>query len=298
MSRAARVVVGYEGGSTGEDAVAFAVRWAEAGGDELVVVTVHPGPAPLGAGRVDVEWVAYEREQADTLLDKARSLVPDGVAARFLRVDSGSAAHGLHDLVEADPEDIPLVVLGSRGSRGMRRTYPGTTGERLLQGSPAPVAMVPWGYADTPDRPISQIAVAFVDTPDGHHALQHARRMAEHLGAGLSVLSVVPDTRVEPTLGDPHQFTSEQSAQFRDSLDHALLTLPEELHTTAELLPGPVVDALTELRPEQYDLLVCGSRGYGPVRSVLLGGVSSRVVRHSRLPVVVVPRGGVSAGRQ
>jgi nucleotide-binding universal stress UspA family protein len=52
-----------------------------------------------------------------------------------------------------------------------------------------------------------------------------------------------------------------------------------------------VVDTLADLRPEDYDVLVCGSRGYGPARSVLLGGVSSRLVRHARLPVVVVPRG-------
>ncbi|MGI8901013.1 MAG: universal stress protein, partial [Nocardioides sp.] len=30
----------------------------------------------------------------------------------------------------------------------------------------------------------------------------------------------------------------------------------------------------------------------GPVRRVLLGGVSSRVVRHSKVPVVVAHRGG------
>ena len=42
---------------------------------------------------------------------------------------------------------------------------------------------------------------------------------------------------------------------------------------------------------DDCDLLVCGSRGYGPVRRVLLGGVSSRVVRHSKVPVVVTPRG-------
>jgi nucleotide-binding universal stress UspA family protein len=44
-------------------------------------------------------------------------------------------------------------------------------------------------------------------------------------------------------------------------------------------------------------MLVCGSRGYGPIRRVLLGGVSARLVRRSRLPVMVVPRasGGSSA---
>jgi nucleotide-binding universal stress UspA family protein len=290
VSGAGRLVVGYEGGSTGADAIAFALRWAAAGGDELLVVTVHPGPAPLGAGKVDVEWVSYEREQADGLLERARALVPDGVAARFVRVDAASAARGLHELLAADPSDTPLVVLGSR-SRGLRRTYPGTTAERLLQGSPTPVAMVPSGYAEAEGGAVRRIAVAYVDTPDGRVALREAARMAGHLSARLTVLSVVPDTLVEPNLGEPKAFVAAQSAGYRQLLDEALQSLPPGLDADGVLLPGPVVDALTELRLDDHDLLVCGSRGYGPLRSVLLGGVSSRVVRHSRIPVVVVPRG-------
>jgi nucleotide-binding universal stress UspA family protein len=38
------------------------------------------------------------------------------------------------------------------------------------------------------------------------------------------------------------------------------------------------------------DLMVCGSRGYGLVRQVLLGGVSTRLVRTAACPVVVTPR--------
>jgi nucleotide-binding universal stress UspA family protein len=36
---------------------------------------------------------------------------------------------------------------------------------------------------------------------------------------------------------------------------------------------------------------VIGSRGYGPLHSVLLGGVSGRVIRDAACPVIVVPRG-------
>jgi nucleotide-binding universal stress UspA family protein len=44
------------------------------------------------------------------------------------------------------------------------------------------------------------------------------------------------------------------------------------------------------LGPDDVDVLVCGSRGYGPVRRVLLGGVSSPLIRRAQLPVTVVPR--------
>jgi nucleotide-binding universal stress UspA family protein len=47
---------------------------------------------------------------------------------------------------------------------------------------------------------------------------------------------------------------------------------------------------LSEL--DEVDALFCGSRGYGPGRRVLLGGVSAKLVRRARRPVVVVPRSG------
>jgi nucleotide-binding universal stress UspA family protein len=49
-------------------------------------------------------------------------------------------------------------------------------------------------------------------------------------------------------------------------------------------------DALVRIS-EHLDVLVCGSRGYGPLRAVLLGGVSRRVVAEARCPVIVLPRG-------
>jgi nucleotide-binding universal stress UspA family protein len=291
-SAAGRVVVGYEGGSTGHDAVAFANRWAGATHDPVTVVTVHPGAAPLGAGRVDAEWVAYEREEADRLLAEAKDLVEPAVEATYRRVDAGSAAHGLSDIVEPrDGEGVSLLVLGSRRTRGLRRTFPGSTADRLLHGSAAPVAVVPWGYADTAPGPMTTVAVAFVDTPEGRVAFAHAALIAQHLGASLTVLSVVPDTRVVPGLGEPRLFESQARQGYQESLDAIVATAPDGLEVTGRLLPGPVVDALSDLSFDLCDLLVCGSRGYGPVRRVLLGGVSSRVVRHSKVPVVVTPRG-------
>jgi nucleotide-binding universal stress UspA family protein len=68
----------------------------------------------------------------------------------------------------------------------------------------------------------------------------------------------------------------------------------------AELTPGADVesDVLFQDPAEalvaasrQLDLLVMGSRAYGPAHAVLLGGVSRRVVAAAACPVVVLPRG-------
>ena len=39
------------------------------------------------------------------------------------------------------------------------------------------------------------------------------------------------------------------------------------------------------------DLLLAGSRGYGPMHAVLLGGVSGRLIRDAACPLVITPRG-------
>jgi nucleotide-binding universal stress UspA family protein len=39
------------------------------------------------------------------------------------------------------------------------------------------------------------------------------------------------------------------------------------------------------------DLLVVGSRRYGPLKRALVGAVSSALVEHAHCPVLIVPRG-------
>ena len=57
----------------------------------------------------------------------------------------------------------------------------------------------------------------------------------------------------------------------------------------SEVVKGHAGDTLALLSPG-FDLLVCGSRGYGPLHSVLVGGVSHALVNHAACPVLVLPR--------
>jgi nucleotide-binding universal stress UspA family protein len=79
---------------------------------------------------------------------------------------------------------------------------------------------------------------------------------------------------------------------YQEALDRVLAGLPDGVQATGELRYGEVVDELSMVAERGVDLLVCGSRGYGPVRRVLLGTVSSALVRQASVPVLVVPRGG------
>ncbi len=288
MSSTAPILAAYKG-EAGRDVLSLARVWSKASGRPLRVVTVYPGRYFVGMGRADAEWVAYNREQAQELLSEAKAILGEEVPADYLAVPAESASRGLHALMEeGGPETA--VVAGSRKTRGVRRTALGSTVGRLLQGAPGAVTLVPWDYEISPAAGIKKVAVGYVDTPDGNAAFSAAERLAGDLGATLTVISVVPDTRVLPSMGEPHRFADGQRQEFRDAVQHKLAELHSGLVAETRMLEGPVVHTLADLRPDDVDLLVCGSRGYGPARSVLLGGVSSRLLRHAQVPVMVVPR--------
>ncbi|MGZ8647601.1 MAG: universal stress protein [Solirubrobacteraceae bacterium] len=93
----------------------------------------------------------------------------------------------------------------------------------------------------------------------------------------------------EPGRDAEEAFLGTLRENAKASLDAALASMAE-VPATGEMLEGDTVDELAALDDREIDLLVCGSRGYGPVRRVLLGGVSSRLIRRVACPVVVVPR--------
>jgi nucleotide-binding universal stress UspA family protein len=258
------------------------------------VATVYPEEHPLGAGRVDAEWAAYVRELGQETLDKAQ--VAAGDAAIYRLVASTSAARGLADLAE-DVDAAAVLVGGSRKDEGGRRRI-GSVANRLLYGATVPVCVVPEAW-QAPDRDlISKIGVAFVDTKDGYEALRAAVRAASRIPARLVLYSVVARSTEHYSFiagrRDEQVFYDAARASYTQALDYAVAGVPTQLEPQAVLLEGDVAERLAELALDDLDMLVCGSRGYGPIRRVLLGGVSARLVRRSQLPVMVVPR--ASAG--
>jgi len=59
------------------------------------------------------------------------------------------------------------------------------------------------------------------------------------------------------------------------------------------VLEGPPAEVISEAIRGVIDLLVMGSRGYGPIRRALLGSVSEGLVRAATVPVLVMPRSAI-----
>lgn len=74
------------------------------------------------------------------------------------------------------------------------------------------------------------------------------------------------------------------------TLDDAIAALPPGADVEPDVLFQPPADGIVAAS-ENLDLLVMGSRAYGPVRAVMLGGVSRQVIARAACPVLILPRG-------
>ena len=164
---------------------------------------------------------------------------------------------------------------------------PGSVAERLLSGAPCPVAVAPRGYEPLELR---VIAVGYDGSAEATAALELATGLGEAADATLRVIAV----RRVPTTAAATQAEAIAAASGAPDLQAQLHTAVTELPAVLRALPlfekGEPASHLLARLDEGVDLLVLGSRGYGPLRAVLLGSVSATVVRHAPCPVLITPR--------
>jgi nucleotide-binding universal stress UspA family protein len=278
------VIVGFDGRPGSHDALHLGRTLSRALGEELHVAVALPyEPLPL-----PVE--AYD-EALDQHFGQLFAAAADDLGDEFVRRElrERSPARALTELAESEPVDV--IVIGPAESCDEGRAAPGKVGERLLSGSPCAVAIAPRGYARSGDGAPRAIGVAYDGTPEARRALAMGERLARGTGAALRVIAASPTVTVLPSrIGHT---SAGYARALREHFGRVLAGVPGELSgdIDAELVlrTGSPAAILVEFTSE-LDLIVTGSRGYGPLRRALLGGTSSDLVRAARCPVVVTPR--------
>jgi nucleotide-binding universal stress UspA family protein len=276
-----RILVGYDGSEGSRDALEFARSLADSLGAGLSVATaLTHEPLPLGP--------AYGEGRPERF-EEIIALAADHLGAQpFDRheLTGRSPARELSRL--ARESGVDLLVVGSSHRGPLGRLYPGAVSASLLSGAPCPVAVVPRGFAATTSRPIERIGVGFDARPEAEQALLRADDLAVSLRARLELIAVVS---FRPSLSDEMAHPLDVRAVERDRLTAAVAEAASASRAevaSTEVLDGDPGDLLAE-RSGRLDLIVVGSRGYGPVTGVLLGGVGSRLIRNAMSPVIVVP---------
>jgi nucleotide-binding universal stress UspA family protein len=235
-------------------------------GAQLVLVHAYEPTAP-GASP---EWDSELHDRVSGALEQLAAPLRATVQAR----PNPSPVRALHEA--AEELGASLLVAGGSHRSAVGQVAPGGVAERLLHAAPCAVVIAPRDRAVEPGS-LRRIGVAFVDGPEGADALAIAAGIARGAGARVRSFTVLgPDERGR---------AGEIVAKVRAAV-------PADLLEGTEVLDGRVTDELTRVSRE-LDLLICGSRGYGPVRSLLLGGVSWTLAQTAACPLLVVPRAPV-----
>ena len=139
-----------------------------------------------------------------------------------------------------------------------------------------------------------QNVIVAVDGTDGSiAAAKAAARLADAMDAALVLLYVFP--LVPSELGGmmhlaPEDFERMRDSAAQDALSKVLSALGEreKQPETVTLIGEPATEILAYLDNRQDVLAVIGRRGQSKIKTLLLGSVSDKVVRHTHTPVTVV----------
>ena len=293
-TRSPRILVGFDGTESGLDAVALGRRLAENAGGRLVIAYISP---------LNVSFVPYLeqdpvvertlREASEEVLRQAAPVLAGFEAWEPCSHATVPPARGLHEV--ADHQHADLIVVGSTHRRGLGRIVPGTTAEKLLHGSRHPVIVAPAGWREPTGGAFSALGAGFDGSAESMGAMSAAAALARSTGASLRVIAAFERPNpANPIFAVTSHGYGEIVGDLRDlladRLEKAAAALPSGVEVDIQVLDGDPADVLTA-ESAKLDLLAVGSRGYGALRSVMLGTHTGELVWRSRCPVLVVPRG-------
>ena len=269
------VLVGVNGEEGGRDAIVLA-RMLVAEGGELTFGYVFRGEPHSPRGWPDPS-VPSEREHAAEVLERTRT--ETGVAAHLRWHGASSVGRGLHEMAETMEADLLVVGSTRRALHGRARMTDDT--RAALNAAPCAIAVAPAGYSGDAPPLLREIGVAYDGSTESERALDVARALAGERGSKLSAFEAVsfPPHSVAPA----HLRVHDMVRQAR-----------ERIGTMGDVEPhaayGDPVEELT-LYSASLDLLVVGSRGYGPVGRLLYGSTAQHLARTARCPLLVLTRG-------
>jgi nucleotide-binding universal stress UspA family protein len=280
------IVVAFDGSDRAQDALALALRLRNPDGGHITLacaLTERPWWQPHRAHHTNDDVP----EEVGLMLAAARARIPAGIHVALRAPVASSPARALTELAEDEHADLVVVASSRRTSDG--RIHLERTAGRLLQGAPCAVAVAPSGLQT--DEPFRHVGVAYDGTPEARTALAAGYSIAAASGAATTVLYAHVILAGPPDLvSDVGQERIMARREAEMLLDEAAETAPEGVNPRTLLLHGPAAAVIADACEGIVDLLVCGSRGYGPIERALMGSVAEQLMEGARHPVLVLPR--------
>jgi nucleotide-binding universal stress UspA family protein len=287
-ARISRIAVGVNGTPEGRDAARLAAAVADVTGGDLMLVSVHP--APLVPVPPDWSWESLRANAEATLRSVRDTIAPAG---RIRTETDFSVPRALHRVARHHHRD--LLVVGSSRQADEGHVRIGKRTRELLGQFECPLAVAPRGLAGRADVALRAIGVGYDGGAEADAALELAGALAVAAHAELRV-HVVIDDRIPVLLRSP--WSSLLDEEWKEVVDEEAARLEEQARAAADRTGagsrvtvsfGRPADPLMALSRE-VDLIVIGSRRWGPAERVLLGSTGEALLHDAACPVLAVPR--------
>jgi nucleotide-binding universal stress UspA family protein len=235
------------------------------------------------------------REIIDAAADRATDRGVDVVA----EVLQGDPVKTIVDY--ADEYGIDLVVMPTHGRRGLSRVLLGSVTERVITSAEVPVVAV------TPDDdhefvyPPRAVLVATDGSRAAGLALESGIDLARETGAALHVLHVVETASLGfdvRSVVASDQLDAKGESILREAVDAAEAAGVDSV--TGSIAYGRAYREIRSYLSEHgIDLVAVGTHGETDFSRSVLGGVTTKIVRDSSVPVLLrrEPEEGADAGR-
>ena len=287
MTLGARILVAIDPGKRPEDPLTLGVRLARLASAPLELVSVFL-TVPM---EPDDKFMQEAREATEAQLHEVASRVEGASVAHVRAVGAVSRARGLQQLSEED--DVGLVGhriddAGSAAAYAPREhRRPAAERRGIVSGHRATrLRRRPSATTRHPGRRVRRLrrVPALRWREGGGWPARPARTCASSpsTSASLSAASRRPPSGW-------NRSTPRSSVSSAELLEQAVAD-DAELSVEGVFEIGRPVDVLVE-QTADLDLLMAGSRGYGPLGAVLLGSTTHDLARLAYCPILITPRG-------
>lgn len=289
------VVVGYLAGRVGPSALQLAVRAARTLGTSLTVATIVPKRWPTPSlARVDAEYEQWVQQlAADSAKEAQRYLrtLAHGIEVTYRQGAHRSVSAGL--LAVVAETDAEMVVLGSFPSGRRARVLIGSTADSLLHSSPVPVAISPRQYR-CHTAGLTRITCGYSATSESTDVVRRCSGLARRYGVPLRVVTFAARGRTmyppEVGLHAEAAVLEAWAAQAREMLERLRTDGIVGEDVVLQVVTGNGWQhALEATDWEEGEILALGTSPRGDIAKVFLGSHSGKIIRHSPVPVLVLP---------
>lgn len=288
-----RILLATDGSEDAAAAARAASDLAARTGSDLYVVHVWNIPATVSPAVMPVDlFESGAREVLDIEVTRAKG---EGVKVAEAMLIRGHPVDEILDL--AEEIRAGLIVVGSRGRGTFRRMVLGSVSEAVVHHAACPVLVVRGGEEGWPPK---RVVIGDDGSKPAGEAGELAARIGKLFGTGAILVRAMPEPALPVELPEYEQDLRDRLIEDgRRLADRALDERAGELGALLGARPEtePVLDdaatAILEAAGDERSTLVAvGSRGLGVARRMVLGSVSTKVLRAAKGPVLIYPQTG------